>query len=68
MNTETDHDYFNCTYVGETLKSYFVKLIKSEATYSVPKRVCALRPSGGNRHTVLEVESWFANQEGMHGE
>ena len=63
MNTENDHDYFNCNLVRESGNAYLVKLVRSEEEHWVPKSLCEL--GSGSPLRVLEVEHWFAEKEGM---
>jgi len=66
MNTENEHEYFNVRVKLDTpgkVKgggAYLVVLKHNGAEHWVPKTLCDLK--GG----VLEVESWFATNEGMH--
>lgn len=66
MNTENDHDYFNCDYVRETKKSFLVVLKMGNSEHWIPKSLCKLECSNGATPYILEVEKWFADQEGMH--
>jgi hypothetical protein len=65
VNTENDHDYFNVTVKLDTpgtvkgTGAYLVAL-KSGGEHWVPKALCDLKGS------VLEVEHWFAQKEGMN--
>lgn len=65
MNDENDHDYFVCYLKQNREKSYIVELKSTGKTFPVPKSLCELRGKGGPEQT-LEVERWFADQEGMH--
>lgn len=66
MNTENEHDYFNVTVMLNTpgkVKgggAYLVTLKNNGAEHWVPKVLCDLKGS------VLEVEHWFAQKEGMN--
>lgn len=67
MNTENDHEYFNCYLNHETKKAWIVRLKHNSSQHVVPKSLCELgTTSGGAAPFILEVESWFADKEGMN--
>ena len=67
MNTEIEHDYFNCEVMVDdpNKKAIKVRLRHNGAEFWVPRSLCELR--NGEAGPVMEVEAWFAEQEGMHG-
>ena len=71
MNTENDHDYFNCIVMLDTpgkVKNggaYYVQLRHNDAEHWVPKTLCDVKP-GKDGWMIMEVERWFAQKEGMN--
>lgn len=66
MNDNNEHDYFRCTFIAESPKALHVKLDHNAMDYWVPKSLCdAKKEAPDSFEGILEVESWFAEKEGM---
>ena len=48
-------------------KAINVRLDHNDSYHWIPRSLCDFKPSPGHTdHGLLEVESWFAEKEGMH--
>jgi len=64
---DNEHDYFHCTIVEESLKAYCMMLHHDGSDHWIPKSLCEFRPEQDKAiRGVLEIESWFAEKEGMN--
>lgn len=60
MNAENEHCYFHVEVLEKSTRAVKVKLNRDGSAHWVPWSLCDLRPN-----SVLEVEKWFAEKEGM---
>ena len=68
MNVKEDHDYFTVSIVDNTReKAIKVRLQNSGKFQWIPRSLCSIKLTPGHDDQgILEVESWFAEKEGMH--
>lgn len=59
MNTENDHDYFRAELIRQSGKATLYRLEHNESEIWLPN---SLHEFNGQ---ILEVEAWFAKQNGM---
>lgn len=66
MNNEIDHSYFRVDVLSTSPRAVQVKLAHSDRELWVPLSLCDIKKAGNG--SMLEVEEWFAEKEGMHDE